>query len=91
MTLTNHNTRVVDGLRDTKLEHLSLKATLQQLLYAELQNTIQVPRILVQDVEASPLTDQRTAFKNAAGILFSKRQNLTRRLADFGQNQLDAL
>ena len=52
MTLSDHDTGVVDGLGDAKLEHLSLKATLKQLLCGKLENTIQVPFVLVQDPEA---------------------------------------
>jgi hypothetical protein len=69
VALTDKNTGVVDGLGESLLEHLGLKATLKELLGGELKDEIQLELVVGEEPVAAHPAEESSTLEDALGIL----------------------
>merc|ERR1719461_1632173 len=89
MALLNQTTRVMDGLRDTQLEHDSLKTTLQDLGRSQTQHEIQRALGLGQQSKTNHTTQQSITLEDTGLILLIQGQQVTGGRTDLGQHVLN--
>lgn len=67
VTLTDQHTSVMDGLGQSKLEHLCLQTTLQEILNLQTEHVIELHAGLIQDTNAHQTTQQSVTYGGKQG------------------------
>lgn len=67
VTLTDQHTSVMDGLGQSKLEHLCLQTTLQEILNLQTEHVIELHAGLIQDTNAHQTTQQSVTYGGETG------------------------
>lgn len=62
----------MDGLGQTKLEDLCLKAAIEEVLNLETKHVVELHLVLFKDAVADEATEQRITLKQTLGALKSK-------------------
>ena len=81
---------MVDGLRETALEDLSLETTLQEVLDLEGQHVIETHARLVQDTDADETANEGVTLEETLRVLGVELQELTSCTTNLGQGETDA-
>ena len=90
MPLPDENTGVMNRLGHTRLEHNSLKTTLEKILHGQRQDVIQLVLALVEKAVPVHLPEERLSFEDPLGILLVERQKISSRVTDAAQGVLDS-
>ena len=87
--LLDEHTGMVDRLGKGKLEHLSLKAALQEFLCSELQNKVELLLLVAQETVSLKLAHNGGALKKPLWVFLWKGEKVTSGLADLSKGKLD--
>lgn len=87
MPLPNQDTGMVDALRETGLEDLSLQPTLQEVLDLEGQHVIETHTRLVEHTNADEPTDKGVTLKETLGVLRVELEQLTGSTTNLRQDE----
>jgi hypothetical protein len=90
MSLTDHNTSVMDSLGKTALENLSLKASLEHLLGSHGQSIIELSLIVVQETKSDQLSEESLTLELSGLVILIKGQQVTSSRSDLGQGIHDS-
>lgn len=82
VTLSDHNTSVVDGLRKFLLHDKGLKTALHNILNLKGQDIIQRLLSLIKQAQASEATQKSRTLKDTARIMLGEGKKLTGSLTD---------
>ena len=77
--LADKDTSVVDGLGQTTLEDLSLKAALQEVLDLQGQHVIETHAGLVEHTDTDETADKGVTLEETLGVLLVESKQLTAR------------
>lgn len=83
MPLADEDTSVVDALRQTALEDLGLKSSLQEVLDLESQHVIEAHFGLIEHTDADQSSNQSIAFEQTLGVLSFQLEEFTSGTSDF--------
>ena len=89
MPLPNQDTGMVDALRKTGLEDLSLQPTLQEVLNLEGQHVIEAHTRLVEHTDADEPADEGVTLEETLGVLVVELEELTGGTTDLGEGEGD--
>ena len=89
MALADENTSVVDALSETALEHLSLEATLQEVLNLQGKHVIETHAGLVEHTNSDKTADEGVTLEQPLGILVIELEQLTSSTTNLGQDETD--
>lgn len=89
VSLADEDTSVVDALGQSRLEHLGLETTLEEVLHLEGEDVIQSHPLLVQHTDSDQATDQSVALEQTLGVLLIQLEELTRSATNLGEHQCD--
>lgn len=90
MSLSDEDSSVVDTLRQTQLEHLSLQPSLQEVLHPQAQHVVELHARLVQHSYAHQPPQQSVSLEETARVLLLERQQLSGGRSDLGEGVLDS-
>lgn len=90
MPLPDENTGVMNRLGHTRLEHNSLKTTLEKILHGQRQDVIELVLALVEQPVPVHLPEKRLSFEDPLGVLLVERQEIPRGVTDAAQGVLDS-
>eukprot|EP00166_Cyanidium_caldarium_P002700 ctg_2642.g452 len=88
MPLADEHTGVVDGFRQSQLEHLRLQAALEEIVHFQRQDVVQVLLGGIEQTETGQPTQQRGALEQPSLSILLEGEQLARRRADLGQGVL---
>ncbi len=88
--LLDENAGVVNGLGKTLLEHLGLKAALEEPLGGKLQHEVELVLLLGEKTVPDHATKERLALKKPLGVLLVESEETTGSLTDVGEHVLHA-
>ena len=77
MSLLDEHTRVMDRLRETKLVHAGLQASLQEVFDAQGEDVIELHAGFVEDTDSHETADEGVAFEETFGIFFVEGEELS--------------
>lgn len=90
VALADQNTGVMDRLCKAKLEDLSLKTALQEILDLQGKDVVQLHLVLVQDTDADQATNQCVTLEQTARVFVLEGQELTGGTANVGESKANA-
>lgn len=85
MPLPDEHTGMMNGLGHSRLEHKGLKAALKKVLDSEGQHIIELVLAFIQKAIPIHPTEKGLAFKDSAGILFIKGEEIPSIVSDAAQ------
>ena len=89
VSLPNENTSMVNALRETELEDLSLETALQEILNLQRQHVIQSHTALIEHTDTNETTDEGISFEKTFGVLVVEFEQFTGSTTDFGKDESD--
>jgi len=90
VSLTDHDTGVVDSLGETALENLSLKASLEHLLWSQGQGVIELSLVLIEETESGQLSHESGALELSGLVVFLEGEEMTGGRSDLGKSKHDS-
>ena len=90
VAMADQHARVVDRLREAKLEDLRLQATLEEIALLEREDVIKLRLALVKHAQTLQPAQQAAALEDALRVLLIQSEQSTGGLADASQHQLVA-
>lgn len=90
MSLADQTTGMMDGLGQSELENLGLKATFQEIFNTKTQNVIQLHLVFGEDTHENQTAEEDVSFEKTLGVFVVQHEKSTSNLADLGQSQLDS-
>jgi len=90
VSLPDKHTCMMDGLGKSKLEHLCLKAALQEILNLETEDIIQFHLALIQDSNPDQTSEKCVSFKQSLGVLLLQSEQNSGSGPDLGKTVLDS-
>jgi len=88
MPLPDEDTRVMDRLSHTRLEHNSLKTTLEKVLNSQSQDVIELVLALIKKPVTVHPTEQSLTFKDPSWALLIKSQKISSSITDTAKRVL---
>merc|ERR1719190_144389 len=88
VTLSDEDTSMVDRLSKSKLEHLGLKTTLQEILNLETEHVIELHTSLIKHTNTYKTTKKCVTFKQPSVVLLFKGEQSSGGSTDLGQGVL---
>merc|ERR1719412_1619329 len=85
VSLPDQHPGVVDGLRQPKLEHLSLQPPLEEVLHLEAEHEVEFHLGLVKNSDPDQAAQQCVTLEQALGVLLLECEELPGGGADLGQ------
>jgi hypothetical protein len=82
VTLLDENAGVMDGFRHARLEHKSLKASLQEILDGESQHIIKLVLTFIKKAVAVHSPQKSLSFKDTPSVLLIQCEKHTGIVAD---------
>jgi hypothetical protein len=79
---------MVDGLGQTSLEDLSLKATLHEVIDLQAEHIIKLSLALIENTKTMKASDQSRTLEKSLGIFLVQSKKLTSERAGLGQSVL---
>jgi len=90
VSLSDEDAGVMDGLGESKLEHLSLQTTLQEVFHLQTKDIIELHLTLIQDTNPDQTSQEGISFKQPLGILLLQGEQNSSSGPDLGQTVLDS-
>merc|ERR550525_80963 len=88
VSLSDQNSRVMDRFSKSELEHLSLQATLQEVLHLQPEDVVQLHLALVQDADPDQPPEESVTLEQPPGVLLLQGEQLSGGRPDLGQSVL---
>ena len=85
VTLADEDTRMMDGLGQADVEHLSLQTSVQEVLDLEAEHVIELHLALIEHADADQASEERIALEQTSRVLLVEGEQLSGGLADLGQ------
>jgi len=86
VSLADQNARVVNGLGQTALEHLSLEASLEHLLAGHGECIIELPLVLIEETHSDELSQEGLTLELSGLVVLLESEQVTRSRSDLGQS-----
>ena len=77
MTLSDQDTGVVDGFRETELVDAGLQTTFEEIFDFEREHVVEFHAGFVEHADADEAADEGVAFEEAFGVFFFEGEELT--------------
>jgi len=90
MTLTDHRSGHVDGLRKTLLADDSLKTAIEKLLSGQVENEVESLLLFGNKTVSHQSAEERVTFEDSLGVVLVEGKKCTGRLSEFRKRQLSA-
>lgn len=91
VSLGDQHSGVVDRSGKTQLEHLGLQSSLQEVLWSQGQDVIQLHLVLWQDTDSHQSSDQSVTFEQSLLILVVSGQQVTSSSSDLRQLETNSV
>jgi hypothetical protein len=85
VSLSDHDTSVVDGLGETVLEDLSLKASLEHLLNSHGKSIIELPLAIIEQAEPDKSSEKSLTLEDSGLVVLLKGEKVTSGRSDLGK------
>lgn len=85
VSLGDEHTSVVNGLGQTKLEHLGLETSLQEILNAKSKHIIELHAVLVKHTDTNQTSNQSVTLKQTLGVLLISGKKVTGSTTNLGK------
>ena len=91
VSLGDQNSGVVDRSGQTQLEDLGLQSSLQEVLWSQSQDVIQLHLVLWQDTDSDQSSDQSVTLEQSLFVLVVSGQQVTSSSSDLGQLETNSV
>lgn len=88
--LADEDTGVMDGLGQSALEDLGLKATLQEVLNLQGQHVIETHTGLIEHTDADETANEGVTLEETLGVLVIELEQLTSSTTNLGKDETNA-
>lgn len=90
VTVSDHDTCVVDRLGEAKLEHLCLETTFEEVFGLKVKDVVKLHLVFLQDAVSDETTEECIAFEEPLWVLLVEGKQFTGSLSHLGETVLDS-
>jgi len=90
VTVSDHDTCVVDRLGEAKLEHLCLETTFEEVFGLKVKDVVKLHLVFLQDAVSDETPEECIAFEEPLWVLLVEGKQFTGSLSHLGETVLDS-